>query len=279
MKKWNMIVDIAKCHNCYNCFVATKDEYVGNEHPGVAAAQPLHGHNWVDIECKERGQWPMVEASFRPVMCNHCDDAPCAKAAKDGAIHKRDDGLVIIDPEKARGQDQIVDACPYGAIYWNDELQIPQAWPFDAHLLAQGWDRTKLESVCPTGVFKSVRVADSEMQQTAREEHLVTLESRAGAKPRVYYKNNHLFDACFIGGTIITNMGGQEECVDGAKVRALKDDEEIGRTQSNAFGEFKIDGLSPNLGSTTLHVDIAGKPTKTREIELVESLYVGYITV
>ena len=117
------------------------------------------------------------------------------------------------------------------------------------------------------------------MQQTAREEHLVTLESRAGAKPRVYYKNNHLFDACFIGGTIITNMGGQEECVDGAKVRALKDDEEIGRTQSNAFGEFKIDGLSPNLGSTTLHVDIAGKPTKTREIELVESLYVGYITV
>ena len=134
MKKWNMIVDVSRCNNCYNCFVATKDEYVDNEYKGYTAPQPLHGHAWVDVESSESGQWPMVEAHFRPVMCNHCDDAPCMQAAANNAINKREDGIVIIDPEKSKGQKQIVDACPHGATHWNDELQIPQAWTFDAHL-------------------------------------------------------------------------------------------------------------------------------------------------
>ena len=40
MKKWNLIVDVEKCENCYNCFIATKDEHVGNDFPGYAAPQP-----------------------------------------------------------------------------------------------------------------------------------------------------------------------------------------------------------------------------------------------
>ena len=167
-----MIVDGSRCNNCYNCFVATKDEYVDNEYVGYTAPQPLHGHAWVDIESTESGQWPMVEAHFRPVMCNHCDDAPCMQAANNDAIRKREDGIVIIDPEKSKGQRQIVDACPFGAIYWNDELQIPQAWPFDAHLLDRGWEKTKLESVCPTGVFQSLKISDEEMNKIAEKEKL-----------------------------------------------------------------------------------------------------------
>ncbi len=41
-------------------------------------------------------------------MCNHCDDAPCHKAAQGGAVRKRPDGIVIIDPEKAKGQKKIM---------------------------------------------------------------------------------------------------------------------------------------------------------------------------
>ena len=280
MKKWNMIVDVALCHNCYNCFVATKDEYVDNEYPGYAAPQPLHGHNWVNIERRESGQWPMVEAHSRPVMCNHCDDAPCMKAARDDAIKKRDDGIVIIDPEKSKGQKQIVDACPYGAIYWNDALQIPQAWPFDAHLLDRGWGRTKLEAVCPTGVFRSLQVSDEEMQRLAKEENLKTLVSKDGAKPRVYYKNNHFFDTCFIGGTVVTYDDGQEECVEGAIIKILKGEEEIGRTESDAFGDFKLEKLQLELGPVILQVEVAGKSSKTVSVYLSnDSLYIGCIEV
>ena len=278
MKKWNMIVDVSRCNNCYNCFVATKDEYVDNEYPGYTAPQPLHGHSWVDIESRESGQWPMVEAHFRPLMCNHCDDAPCMKAASGNAISKRADGIVIIDPEKSKGQKQIVDACPYGAIYWNEELQIPQSWPFDAHLLDRGWDQTKLESVCPTGVFQSLKISDLEMKKLAEQEDLRTLESNSEAKPRVYYKNSELFEKCFLGGTVVTRIDGQEECVEGAIVKALQGDLEMGRTQSDAFGDFKISHLPPDLGPVTLRVELATL-VKTVELVLSESVYAGCIEI
>src|SRR5213080_1801932 len=143
MKKWNMIIDVAECTNCNLCTLAAMDEYVGNEWPGYCAPMPKHGHKWINIVQKERGRMPMIDIAYVPTMCNHCDDAPCMKAAPQGAIKKRRDGIVIIDPEKAKGQRQLVDACPYGHIWWNEELQLPQAWPFDAHLLDRGWDQTR----------------------------------------------------------------------------------------------------------------------------------------
>ena len=45
-------------------------------------------------------------------------------------MKKRDDGIVIFDPEKSKGQRQLVDACPHGAVWWNEEKQIPQIWTF-----------------------------------------------------------------------------------------------------------------------------------------------------
>jgi len=279
MKKWNMIVDVARCHNCYNCFVATKDEYVGNEHEGYSAPQPLHGHSWVKMEYRESGRWPMVETSFRPAMCNHCDDAPCMAVAKDGAIKKRDDGVVIIDPKLAKGQKQIVDACPYGAVYWNEEEQIPQAWPFDAHLLDRGWEKTKLETVCPTDVFRSLKVSDAEMQQIAKDEDLVTLKSGTDAKPRVYYKNNHLFTTCFVGGTVISVRDGVEDCVAGATVTALKADTILGSTVSDGFGEFKIVQIERNCGTVTLNIEVDGKAGTSVDIEVKDSVYLGCVKV
>jgi Fe-S-cluster-containing dehydrogenase component len=279
MKKWNMIVDVARCHNCYNCFIATKDEYVGNVHEGYTAAQPLHEHSWVKMEYRESGQWPMVETYFRPAMCNHCDDAPCMAAARDGAIKKRDDGVVIIDPKLAKGQKQIVDACPYGAVYWNEEEQLPQAWPFDAHLLDNGWKKTKLEAVCPTDVFRSLKATDAEMQKIAEDEGLVTLESGTGAKPRVYYKNNHLFTTCFVGGTIVSNKDGVEDCVAGATVTASQGDTMLGSSVSDGFGEFRIGRIEMGCGKITLSVEIDGEAIKTIDVDVQDSVYLGSIEI
>lgn len=279
MKKWNMIVDVARCHNCYNCFVATKDEYVGNDHEGYAASQPLHGHAWVNMEYRESGRWPMVETSFRPVMCNHCDDAPCIAAAKNGAVRKRDDGLVIIDPQLAKGQKQLVDACPYGAIYWNEESQLPQAWPFDAHLLDRGWEKTKLEAVCPTGVFQSVKVTDEEMRRIAKDQDLVTLASDTGAKPRVYYKNNQPFTTCFVGGTIVTKKTGVEDCLEGVQVSVMWGDKILGTTTTDGFGEFRIRGIERNCGPIAVCIEIDGKLVKSVNVDVADSVYVGCIEV
>jgi len=278
MSKWNMIVDVERCNNCYNCFIGTKDEYVDNEHKGYTAPQPLHDHQWVDVKRAEGGQWPMVEAQFRPEMCNHCDDAPCQKVATGGAVTKRDDGIVIIDPVKAKGQKQIVEACPYNAVFWNEKLEIPQAWPFDAHLLDSGWDKTKIEKCCPTDALRSVKISDSEMQQLAEKEGLKTRRSIDGAKPRVYYKNQEVFDSVFVGGSVATNSDGIEDCVEGATVVVSQDGKEIGKAQTDAYGDFKVGRFAKGLGAVKVEVTHEGS-SESRDVDVDESIYLGCISI
>jgi Fe-S-cluster-containing dehydrogenase component len=277
--KWNLIVDVEKCDNCRACYIAVKDEYAGNDFPGYSAAQPAQGHHWLDIRRKERGRYPLVEAHFMPVACNHCDDAPCLKAARDGAVRKRPDGIVIIDPEKSKGQRQIVEACPYGAISWNEERQIPQAWTFDAHLLDGGWTRTRAEQACPTGVFRTIRVTDEEMQRIRSAEGLEVLKPELGTRPRVYYRNLHLMTKCFVGGTVVKRVGSVEECAAGVEVVLTLGGREAGRATTDAFGEFKIDGLEP--GSGRYRIDASGPSGRlTVQFDLGEdSLYLGVLTL
>ncbi len=154
----------------------------------IAAPMPRHGHNWIDIQQKERGQAPMIDIAYVPTMCNHCDNAPCLAKGGD-AVKKRDDGIVIIDPEKAKGRKDLVESCPYGHIWWNEELQLPQIWPFDAHLLDQGWQQTRGQQACPTGAMRAIKVEDEEMARMARDEQLEVMKPEAGTKPRVYYRN------------------------------------------------------------------------------------------
>ena len=278
-KKWNMIVDIERCNNCRGCFLAVKDEHTGNDFPGYAAEQPPQGHNWLEIERKERGSYPIVDAHFMPVMCNHCDDAPCMKVARDGAVKKREDGIVIIDPVLAKGQREIVDACPYGAVSWNEEKQLPQAWIFDAHLLDDGWERTRAEQVCPTDVFESVKIEDADMQRLVDLEKLEVLQPELGTRPRVYYKNMHLFNKCFVGGSVVATVDGVEECAEGADVVLRKDGNEVGRATTDTFGEFKIDRLEP--GSGRYEVEVSGAAGRhAAEFDLGgESVYLGVLTL
>ena len=277
MKKWNLIIDVATCTNCQNCALAVMDEYIDNEWPGYAAPMPKHDHRWIDILQKERGQAPMIDIAYVPTMCNHCDDAPCMKAAKDGAIRKRDDGIVIIDPVKAKGQKQLVEACPYGHIWWNAELDLPQAWPFDAHLIDQGWQQTRGEQSCPTGAMRAVKVEDAEMAQMAREEQLAVIKPDLGTKPRVYYKNLWRYDTCFIGGTLSAAVDGVVDCVEGAAVRLVKDGAAVAETKSDNYGDFKFDRLDENSGRYSVEIAAANGAKKVVEVELGASTNIGEI--
>ncbi|GAB3114656.1 oxidoreductase [Aestuariicella hydrocarbonica] len=253
MKKWNLIIDVAKCENCHNCTLATKDEHDGNSFPGYAAEQPRHGADWVKIERKVRGEGTMVEANYQVTMCNHCDDAPCVKAG-DGSVKKRDDGIVIIDPDKARGRKDLVDVCPHKAIWWNEELQLPQIWIFDAHLLDQGWKQPRCAQSCPTKAIEAVKILDSEMSALVEKENLRVQNPEFGTKPRVYYKNLHLMDTEFLGGCVLYDNNGTTDCVEDAKVTLLKDGNSIATTATDFFGDFKFDGLAADSGEYTIEV-------------------------
>lgn len=257
MKKWNLVIDVAECHNCNNCFLAVKDEYTGNDFPGYCAPQPPHGHKWINILGRERGRAPMVDAAYVPTTCNHCDAAPCVAAGR-GAVRKREDGIVLIDPEAAKGRRDLVSACPYGAIWWNEELSLPQAWPFDAHLLDRGWSAPRPVQSCPTGAMRALKVSDPEMAAMARQDGLETLNPELGTLPRVYYRNLHRYTKLFVGGTVLASRAGVIDCLAGAAVRLVKDGSSIAATETDAFGDFKFDRLEPGSGACEIRIDHAG---------------------
>jgi Fe-S-cluster-containing dehydrogenase component len=279
MAKWNMIIDVAECTNCNNCTLATMDEYIGNDWPGIAAPMPKHGHRWIDILQKERGQQTMIDIAYVPTLCNHCDEAPCMKAAQGGAITKREDGIVIIDPVKAKGQKQLVEACPYGHIWWNESLNLPQAWPFDAHLLDQGWTQTRGSQSCPTGAMKAVKLEDDAMARMAAEQGLEVMRPELATRPRVYYKNLWRYQSCFIGGSLSAEASGRIDCVEGARVQLMKAGAVIAQSTSDTYGDFKFDRLPENSGTYIVEIEAEGRPRKTLEATLGESVYLGEIRV
>jgi Fe-S-cluster-containing dehydrogenase component len=279
VKKWNLVIDVAKCFNCNACAVACHDEYHGNEFPGYAAEMPKLGHRWIDIRQREKGQCPMVEVAYLPVTCNHCDDAPCIKAARDGAVKKRPDGIVIIDPEKAKGQRRLVDACPYGAIWWNEASELPQAWPFDAHLLDAGWTQTRGAQVCATRAMRTLHVDDEEMQRIVREERLQVLHPEYGTRPRVYYKNLDRYAKAFIGGTIAGEIGGVQECIAGAQVILKHGGRTLAEATSDAYGDFKFAGLDEESGTYRIDIAHEGFAPRTLTLDLQRSTYLGAIAL
>jgi Fe-S-cluster-containing dehydrogenase component len=273
-----MIIDVAECTNCHLCTLATSDEYVDNEFKGYSAPMPKHGHKWIDILQKERGQGTMIDIAYAPTMCNHCDDAPCVKAARNGAIKKRDDGIVLIDPVKSKGQKQLVESCPYGHIWWNEELQIPQAWNFDAHLLDAGWKQPRGGQICPTNAMHAVKIDDEEMARKAEAEGLERMKPELGTKPRVWYRNMWRYSTAFVGGSLSHVVDGAVECLVDAPVRLLRGDKEMASQLTDNYGDFKFDQLPEASGAYVVEIGV-GHSMKRIDVTVDKSVSLGEIRI
>jgi len=200
-------------------------------------------------------------------------------ASTDGAVYQRPDGIVIIDPQKASGQREIVAACPYGAIWWNEERNVAQKWIFDAHLLDQGWKEPRCAQVCPTGAIRPLKVEDSEMGKLAESEALEVLHPEFGTKPRIYYQNLYRFTKCFISGSVAVERNGVIDCLEGATVTLAKSGTRLAELATDNYGDFKFDKLDPDSGSYTLEISHPGRGREVVEVLLGESQYVGVINL
>ena len=273
MSKWNLIVNVGRCMNCHNCVIAERDEHVGNEFPDYAAPAAAVGDSPIRILRRVQGTAPTVETTYLPVMCNHCDNAPCIRHAGD-AIRKRDDGIVVIDPVKAKGRKDIVGSCPYGAIVWNEEQQVPQTWIFDAHLLDQGWEQPRCRQACPTDVFEAVKLDDAAMSRRVAADGLEVLRPELGTKPRVWYRGLERWQSCFVGGSVSAEIAGVVECVEGAEVTLSQGGRALATTATDGFGDFRFDGLPRDGGPYRVEVTHALGHAR-RDCILGESVYLG----
>ena len=113
-KRWGMIIDVTKCKDgCTECVDACRKEN------NVA----LHGDPDIDIHwirkakiSRKDGRSKTVDA---PLMCNHCDNPPCALVCPVQATYKRKDGIVVVDKHRCIGCRYCLIACPYNMRMFN----------------------------------------------------------------------------------------------------------------------------------------------------------------
>jgi Fe-S-cluster-containing dehydrogenase component len=255
MSTWNLIIDVAKCEGCNNCLLACKDEHVGNSWPPYTQPQQLHGDHWIAIPKQERGEFPLIDVAYRPTPCMHCDAPACSRAVP-GAIVKRADGIVLIDQDKAKGRKELVAACPYGAIQWNEELQVPQKCTLCAHLLDDGWSAPRCVQSCPTGALRIVKTGNGAAPTPA--DGLEPLHPEFNTRPSVRYANLYKYTACFVAGSVSKRSDGVEDCLKGARVRLYRDAAQIAETTTDAFGDFRFDRLDRGTSGLSVRVTAAG---------------------
>jgi tetrathionate reductase subunit B len=245
--------DVSKCNGCYNCQIACKDEHVANDWTPYAKPQPDTGQFWLKLNEYTRGTVPKVKMHYFPVMCQHCDNAPCLEACKvEGAIYKRKDGLVIIDPVKCTGCTCCVSACPYHAIYFNQDLNIAQKCTGCAHLLDKGWKEPRCVDSCPTEALKLIEESEAKDIIAGGER----LHPENKIQTRAYYLK---IPRRFIAGTIYDPK--EKEIVKGARVMLtdLKNQKTYVNT-TDGFGDFWFEGL--DTGKFTLKIEAQGFAVK-----------------
>ena len=269
-KQKYMVIDVALCHDCNNCFIACKDEFVMNSWLPYTDEQPRHGPRWMNIERLERGQYPRIDVNFLPKPCQHCADMPCAKGFED-VVSKRDDGIVMLDAEKAKGKKGLVDACPYGAIWYNDEKDVAQKCIMCAHILdgkaSASICMPRCTHGCPTGAMEYVEADAAEFAKKVAAEGLKRYKCDVSADGLVWYKNLYRFTSNFITGGLL--KGG--DCAEGVTVSLKGAD--VPDQVTNYFGDFRFDGLEP--GAYTVVAD--GKEIWSGTID--KSLNIGNIAI
>ena len=256
MKKPGIAIDSARCMACYACFMACKDEHCGWD-TALSKSQPELGQYWMNIVEWERGDHPRrVKTATVPAPCNHCDDPACMAAAKDGAVYKREDGIVIIDPEKAVGQKAIADACPMGAVYWNEELSLPQKCTMCAELLDDpdypGFEPRCVEA-CPNQalVFGDLADPESRISRLIAANKVTPWKGLAGSVVHLNIPQR------FLAGTVAYPKELEEVCI-GAKVKIVcTETGETRETETNWAGDYEFEDL-PEGKTWTVEITFPG---------------------
>ena len=116
--KWGMVVDLDKCTGCQACVVACQAE---NNLPVNTKDFFLQkrAYEWIRIERYWEGEYPNVKARFIPVLCQHCENAPCEPVCPVYATYRNDSGLNVQIYNRCVGTRYCINNCPYQVRFFN----------------------------------------------------------------------------------------------------------------------------------------------------------------
>lgn len=105
MTRFAMVMDTRRCVGCDSCTIACK---IWNELPLDIVFCPV-------ITDGPNGEYPYLHMNHIPLICMHCEEAPCVHACPTGASHHDKDGIVWIDKKACISCGACIAACPYNS--------------------------------------------------------------------------------------------------------------------------------------------------------------------
>ncbi|MCL4199274.1 MAG: polysulfide reductase NrfD [Phycisphaerales bacterium] len=141
--QYGFVINHDDCIGCHACTVACKAEN------GVPV-----GSFRTSVKYTEVGLFPDIRRMFLVQRCNHCTDAPCVTICPVNALEKRKDGIVDLDRDACIGCRACMQACPYDAIYLNEDLGAVEKCHYCAHRVEKHLEPACV-NVCPVGAIVS----------------------------------------------------------------------------------------------------------------------------
>ena len=222
--QWAMVIDLDRCTGCEACVVACRTE---NNVPTVGADEAARGRsiNWIRVERTFEGEFPDVRVKFMPVLCQHCDEAPCEPVCPVYATYHTDEGLNAQVYNRCVGTRYCANNCPYTVRFFNfydpawaaplekslnPEVSIRtrgvmEKCTFCIQRIRKGEEKARDENravrdgdvvpacvqSCTTRAMAFGNLADpaSEVSRLAKSNRAARLLEDLGTKPRVIYLN------------------------------------------------------------------------------------------
>jgi Fe-S-cluster-containing dehydrogenase component len=222
--QWAMVIDLDRCTGCEACVVACRVE---NNIPTVGPEEAAKGRsiNWIRVERYFEGEYPDVKVKFMPVLCQHCEEAPCEPVCPVYATYRTDEGLNAQVYNRCVGTRYCANNCPYTVRFfnffdpvWDAPLEkalnpevsvrtrgVMEKCTFCIQRIHKGEDKAKDEGrpvrdgdvtpacvqTCQTKAMYFGNIADpeSEVSRLSKSNRAMHLLEDLGTKPRVIYLN------------------------------------------------------------------------------------------